>query len=58
MLLDVLHLLHSFIHPGLPDDYEEFKSLLHETFPNVVDTKVLATHLPFRELISDHSLGW
>ena len=57
MLLDVLHLLHTFICPGLPDEYEEFKSLVKETFPNIVDTKVLATNLPFKEYISDHSLG-
>ena len=57
MLLDVLHLLHSFIIPELPEDYEDFKTLSNGMFPNVVDTKVMATNLPFKELISDHSLG-
>ena len=57
MLLDVLHLLHNFFLPGLPDDYDDFKALVAETFPNFVDTKVLATNLPFKELIADHSLG-
>ena len=57
MLLDVLHLLHSFVIPDLPDDYEDFKCLAHGMFPNLVDTKVMATNLPFKELIPDHSLG-
>ena len=57
MLQDLLHLVHHFVYPGLPEDYDDFKELLHGKFPNIVDTKVMALQLPFRELIADNALG-
>lgn len=36
----------------LPDDLQSFKKLVQETFPNLVDTKLMCCTHPFRELFS------
>ncbi|CAI9743295.1 (A)-specific ribonuclease PARN-like isoform X1 [Octopus vulgaris] len=56
MLLDIIHILHQF-HSPLPQEYEEFKGFLHSQFPNLIDTKLMASTSPFRELVSSSSLG-
>ncbi|XP_077980043.1 poly(A)-specific ribonuclease PARN-like [Glandiceps talaboti] len=56
MLLDCLHTLHQFIHP-LPHNLDDFKSLLQATFPKLLDTKLMASTQPFKELICVTALG-
>jgi len=56
MLLDLLHITHQFVCP-LPESYSEFKSLLHCVFPRLVDTKVMASTAPFRDLVPSTGLG-
>ena len=48
MLLDLLHTLNHFVSP-LPEEYSEFKALLAEVFPRLIDTKLMASNPPFRE---------
>ncbi|KAK7502466.1 hypothetical protein BaRGS_00006419, partial [Batillaria attramentaria] len=55
MLLDVMHMLNQFCCP-LPPDLEEFKAMVKECLPRIVDTKLMASTHPFREVISNTSL--
>eukprot|EP00095_Tigriopus_kingsejongensis_P008480 snap_masked-scaffold18_size714446-processed-gene-4.9 protein:Tk08480 transcript:snap_masked-scaffold18_size714446-processed-gene-4.9-mRNA-1 annotation:"hypothetical protein SINV_07959" len=55
MLLDLCHTLHQFVSP-LPDDYADFKSLAHRTFPQLIDTKTMGSQFPFKDEISNTSL--
>nr|POE79572.1 poly(a)-specific ribonuclease parn [Quercus suber] len=41
--LDMVYIYHAFIGP-LPDTVEEFSSVLHKHWPEVVDTKYMSTH--------------
>ncbi|ESO93334.1 hypothetical protein LOTGIDRAFT_216162, partial [Lottia gigantea] len=50
MLLDVLHTIDQFHFP-LPDEYEDFKSMVKCIFPKLVDTKLMAQNHPFKDLI-------
>jgi len=54
-LLDVTHTIHQFL-ADLPDNLAEFKLMVQETFPNLVDTKYMSSSGPFRELIPSHVL--
>ncbi|XP_046462302.1 poly(A)-specific ribonuclease PARN-like isoform X2 [Daphnia pulex] len=56
MLLDLCHILGQFCEP-LPEDYEEFKAMTNTFFPRVIDTKVMATTKPFRDLLPNSALG-
>ena len=56
MLLDLLHTLNHFVTP-LPEEYSDFKALIAEVFPNLIDTKLMAANPPFREEIPDSTLG-
>nr|XP_039248663.1 poly(A)-specific ribonuclease PARN-like [Styela clava] len=56
MLLDLMFTTQQFVRP-LPQTLEEFKSLLSCTFPKIVDTKLMGSMLPFRELIFSTALG-
>uniref|UniRef100_A0A1B6C3M0 Poly(A)-specific ribonuclease RNA-binding domain-containing protein n=1 Tax=Clastoptera arizonana TaxID=38151 RepID=A0A1B6C3M0_9HEMI len=40
MLLDLCHIIHRFWNP-LPENYDDFKVLLHSVFPRIIDTKIL-----------------
>ena len=51
MLLDVAHTVHQFI-DELPPTLADFKILVQSTFPNLVDTKLMASSHPFREFIN------
>jgi len=55
MLLDVSYTVHQFIE-NLPDSLAEYKQLVQSSFPNLVDTKLMASTYPFRELISSSVL--
>lgn len=43
-LLDLCHIFHKFIAP-CPQDWSDFKALLHEAFPVVIDTKYMASSM-------------
>ncbi|KAM9454570.1 poly(A)-specific ribonuclease PARN isoform 2-T2 [Clarias gariepinus] len=56
MLLDVMHTIHQFYCP-LPEDLDEFKELTMCVFPWLLDTKLMASTQPFKELITNTSLA-
>nr|XP_002129059.1 poly(A)-specific ribonuclease PARN [Ciona intestinalis] len=56
MLLDVFYTIQQFVCP-LPDVLEEFKSLVGCVFPKLLDTKLMGSMLPFRDLLSTTALG-
>lgn len=51
MLLDIIYTIQQFIHQ-LPNDLDEFKSLVSCAFPKVLDTKLMGSMLPFKVLKS------
>lgn len=53
---DLFYLIRQFFQP-LPEDYPGFKELVHETFPNILDTKYLCTHDQLSTLINSTVLG-
>ncbi|XP_061840140.1 poly(A)-specific ribonuclease PARN [Nerophis lumbriciformis] len=56
MLLDVMHTIHQFYCP-LPDDLQDFKEVTMCVFPKLLDTKLMASTQPFKEMISNTSLA-
>ncbi|XP_030338212.1 poly(A)-specific ribonuclease PARN isoform X2 [Strigops habroptila] len=56
MLLDVMHTIHQFYCP-LPDDLNEFKEVTSCVFPRLLDTKLMASTQPFKEMINNTSLA-
>nr|XP_028561550.1 poly(A)-specific ribonuclease PARN [Podarcis muralis] len=56
MLLDVMHTIHQFYCP-LPEDLNEFKELATCVFPRLLDTKLMASTQPFKEIINNTSLA-
>ncbi|XP_068100842.1 LOW QUALITY PROTEIN: poly(A)-specific ribonuclease PARN [Hyperolius riggenbachi] len=56
MLLDVMHTIHQFF-CQLPDELNEFKEITNCVFPRVLDTKLMATTQPFKEIIYNTSLA-
>ncbi|NWX78115.1 PARN ribonuclease, partial [Alca torda] len=56
MLLDVMHTIHQFCFP-LPDDLSEFKEVTSCVFPRLLDTKLMASTQPFKEIINNTSLA-
>ncbi|KAJ8001413.1 hypothetical protein DPEC_G00169250 [Dallia pectoralis] len=56
MLLDVMHTIHQF-YCGLPEDLNDFKEVTQCVFPRLLDTKLMATTQPFKELINNTSLA-
>ncbi|CAF98128.1 unnamed protein product, partial [Tetraodon nigroviridis] len=56
MLLDVMHTIHQFYCP-LPEELQEFKEVTMCVFPRLLDTKLMASTQPFKELISNTSLA-
>ncbi|XP_045034681.1 poly(A)-specific ribonuclease PARN-like [Daphnia magna] len=55
MLLDLCHILGQFCAP-LPEDYDDFKGMVNTFFPRFIDTKVMATTKPFRDLLQNSAL--
>jgi len=51
MLLDVSHTISQFV-DELPNNLADYKLIVQSAFPNVVDTKLMASTHPFRELMS------
>ncbi|XP_035750980.1 poly(A)-specific ribonuclease PARN isoform X2 [Egretta garzetta] len=56
MLLDVMHTIHQFYCP-LPDGLSEFKEVTSCVFPRLLDTKLMASTQPFKEIINNTSLA-
>ncbi|XP_041959548.1 poly(A)-specific ribonuclease PARN isoform X1 [Alosa sapidissima] len=56
MLLDVMHTIHQFYCP-LPEDLNDFKEVTMCVFPRLLDTKLMASTQPFKELIMNTSLA-
>ncbi|XP_054848743.1 poly(A)-specific ribonuclease PARN [Eublepharis macularius] len=56
MLLDVMHTIHQFYCP-LPEELGEFKEVTTCVFPRLLDTKLMASTPPFKEIISNTSLA-
>uniref|UniRef100_A0A3B3QM86 Poly(A)-specific ribonuclease PARN n=1 Tax=Paramormyrops kingsleyae TaxID=1676925 RepID=A0A3B3QM86_9TELE len=56
MLLDVMHTIHQFYCP-LPQELIDFKEVTMCVFPRLLDTKLMASTQPFKELITNTSLA-
>ncbi|KAF7662368.1 hypothetical protein LDENG_00237460 [Lucifuga dentata] len=56
MLLDVMHTIHQFYCP-LPQDLQDFKEVTMCVFPRLLDTKLMASTQPFKEMITNTSLA-
>lgn len=56
MLLDLCHIVHQFFTP-LPNDYIEFKNLIHNLFPSLLDTKVICQSQQFKEHVTSSNLN-
>lgn len=56
MLLDLCHIVHQFF-TQLPNDYLEFKTLIHGLFPRLLDTKVICQSQQFKEHITSSNLS-
>uniref|UniRef100_A0A3Q2YS13 Poly(A)-specific ribonuclease PARN n=1 Tax=Hippocampus comes TaxID=109280 RepID=A0A3Q2YS13_HIPCM len=56
MLLDVMHTIHQFYCP-LPNDLQDFKEVTMCVFPRLLDTKLMASTQPFKDLINNTSLA-
>ncbi|MGH0165392.1 UNVERIFIED_CONTAM: hypothetical protein FKN15_059724 [Acipenser sinensis] len=56
MLLDVMHTIHQFYCP-LPEELNGFKEVTLCVFPRLLDTKLMASTHPFKELILNTPLA-
>lgn len=56
MLLDVMHTIHQFYCP-LPEELQDFKEVTMCVFPRLLDTKLMASTQPFKDLITNTSLA-
>ncbi|CAN0197567.1 poly(A)-specific ribonuclease PARN [Lampetra fluviatilis] len=56
MLLDVMHTVHQFYSP-LPESLDEFKELTNCVFPRLLDTKLMSSTHPFKEVIQFTTLA-
>ncbi|XP_061626541.1 poly(A)-specific ribonuclease PARN isoform X1 [Phyllopteryx taeniolatus] len=56
MLLDVMHTIHQFYCP-LPEELQDFKEVTMCVFPRLLDTKLMASTQPFKDLINNTSLA-
>jgi len=55
MILDIAHSLNQFCGP-LPETYPEFKAMTMAVFPKLLDTKLMANTIPFKQEIFNSSL--
>ncbi|RZF45247.1 hypothetical protein LSTR_LSTR010391 [Laodelphax striatellus] len=55
-LIDLCHILNQFFSP-LPEEYNEFKSMLHDIFPRLLDTKYMCHSEPFTNLLPTSTLA-
>lgn len=55
-LLDLMYLMTQCFE-SLPDDYERFKALTHQIFPNIIDTKFIGASEKFKDVFSSTILN-
>merc|ERR1712096_491101 len=55
MILDIAHTLNQFCGP-LPETYQDFKAMTTAVFPKLLDTKLMANTIPFKQEIFNSSL--
>jgi len=55
MILDIAHTLNQFCGP-LPESYQDFKIMTTAVLPKLLDTKLMANTLPFKQEILNSSL--
>lgn len=55
-LLDIMYLTNQCFQE-LPEDYDSFKKLIHEKFPNIIDTKFMANSEKFKDIFSSSVLN-
>lgn len=55
-LLDIMYLTTQCFEE-LPEDYDSFKKLIHEKFPNIIDTKFIANSERFKDIFSSTVLN-
>jgi poly(A)-specific ribonuclease len=55
-LLDIMYLTNQCFQE-LPEDYDSFKKLIHEKFPNIMDTKFIANSEKFKDIFSSTVLN-
>merc|ERR1719186_2003050 len=55
MILDLAHTINQFVGP-LPDSYQDFKSMSRDVFPAILDTKLMANTIPFKDEIYNSTL--
>ncbi|XP_044015716.1 poly(A)-specific ribonuclease PARN-like isoform X1 [Aphidius gifuensis] len=56
MLLDLCHIVRQFFGP-LPENYSEFKALIHNLFPKLIDTKIIAQSSMLKDYIPSSVLS-
>jgi len=54
-ILDIAHTLNQFCGP-LPETYQDFKAMSTAVFPKLLDTKLMANTIPFKQEIFNSSL--
>ncbi|XP_070500479.1 poly(A)-specific ribonuclease PARN-like [Chironomus tepperi] len=55
-LLDIMYITNQCFQE-LPEDYDSFKKLIHEIFPNIMDTKFMANSEKFKDIFSSSVLN-
>ncbi|RWS08940.1 poly(A)-specific ribonuclease PARN-like isoform X1 [Dinothrombium tinctorium] len=55
LLLDLMHTVRQFLHP-LPNTFSEFQAMIKDLFPNLFDTKFIASFEKFKEMFQNTSL--
>jgi hypothetical protein len=55
-LMDILFLMTHFVSHKLPEKYQDAKAMIHETFPLVYDTKILATECSDQRTVGDNTV--
>jgi poly(A)-specific ribonuclease len=55
-LMDILFLITHFVSHKLPEKYQDAKAMIHETFPLVYDTKILATECSDQRTVGDNTV--
>lgn len=57
MILDTMFIIRHFFEP-LPDDYAQFKQLVHKVFPNIMDTKFISCGQNFKDVFKSSVLEY
>ena len=55
-LMDILFLMTHFVSHKLPEKYQDAKAMIHDTFPLIYDTKILATECSDQRIVGDNTV--